>query len=105
MAKLRANHVFRRKLKDLDPNDDLKDEKVLTTIEKLALKLSQIRANGRKPSTFSVSCIFLASNLVGQRFIGHELLSKEEISRVCQIPSTTLREHCRFLNSHLKMKL
>ncbi len=105
MAKLRANHVFRRKLKEIDPNDYLKDEKVLTTIEKLALKLSQIKLNGRKPSTFSVSCIFLASNLVGQRFIGSELLTKEEISRVCQIPSTTLREHCRFLLTHLKMKL
>ena len=105
MAKLRANLVFRGKLQALDPNDDLKDEKVLTTIEKLALKLSQIKSNGRKPSTFSVSCIFLASNLVGHRYIGQELLTKEEISRVCQIPSTTLREHCRFLNTHLQMKI
>ncbi len=105
MVKLRENHVFRKKLQDIDPTDDFKDEKVLTTIEKLALKLSQIKSNGRKPSTFSVSCIFLASNLVGQRFTGNELLTKEEISRVCQIPSTTLREHCRFLNTHLKMNL
>ena len=105
MAKLRSNYRFRSKLEQIDPEDDLKAEKVLTTIEKLALKLSQIKPNGRKPSTYSVSCIFLASNLVGQRFIGEELLTKEEIARVCQIPSTTLREHCRFLTSHLHLNL
>ncbi|MBY9001953.1 MAG: hypothetical protein KGD64_13630 [Candidatus Heimdallarchaeota archaeon] len=105
MGKLRSNDDFRRKLEEIDPQDELKADKVLTTIEKLALKLSQIKSNGRKPSTFSVSCILLASNLVGQRFMGEELLTKEEISRVCKIPSTTLREHCRFLTSHLQLNI
>ena len=105
LAKLRRNDDFRKRLEKIDPQDDLKVEKVLTTIEKLAIKLSQIKSNGRKPSTFSVSCILLASNLVGKRFTGDEILTKEEISRICKIPSTTLREHCRFLTSHLQLKI
>ncbi len=105
MAKLRSHPVFRKKLKEIDPMDDLKDEKLLTTIERLALKLSQIKSNGRKPSTYSVSCIYLASSLVGQRFSRADILTKEEISRLCQIPSTTLREHVRYLTSNIQLKL
>ena len=105
MAKLKSNEGLRSRLEKMDPADDLKAEKVLTTIESLALKLSRIKSNGRKPSTFGVSCIFLATNLVGQRFSGTDILTKEEISRVCQIPSTTLREHVRYLTSNLHMKL
>ncbi|MHA1203209.1 MAG: hypothetical protein ACTSQ4_11915 [Candidatus Heimdallarchaeaceae archaeon] len=105
MAKLKSNEVLRDRLEKMDPLDDLKVEKMLTTIESLALKLSKIKSNGRKPSTFGVSCIFLATNLVGQRFSGTDILTKEEISRVCQIPSTTLREHVRYLTNNLHMKL
>jgi len=105
MVKLKSNEGLRRRLSEIDPSDDLKADKVLTTIECLALKLSQIKSNGRKPSTYGVSCIFLASNLVGQRYLGTDILTKEEISRVCQIPSTTLREHVRYLTTNLHMKI
>ena len=105
MAKLKSNTDLRERLSFINPNDELNVEKLLTTIEKLAIKLSDIKNNSRRPSVFSVSCIFLATNLVGQRYAGQQLISKEEISRFCKIPSTTLREHCKYVMNHLELKL
>jgi transcription initiation factor TFIIIB Brf1 subunit/transcription initiation factor TFIIB len=105
MTKIRTNAMLRDRLSQINPDDEFNVEKMLTTIEKLAHKLSEIKTNGRRPSVFSVSCIFLATNLVGQRYLGQQLISKEEISRYCQIPATTLRQHCKYVMDHLKLNL
>ncbi len=105
MAKLKSNDLIKERLSRINPSDELSVDKMFTTIERLAIKLSDIKTNSRRPSVFSVSCIFLATNLVGQRFAEQQLISKEEISRFCNIPSTTLREHCKYVMNHLDLKL
>jgi len=105
LAKLTEVETFKDRLANVHPDDELGFEKISTTIQSLATKLCTIRINGRKPSIFAVSCIFLATNLVGQRYIGEPLITKEEISRFLRTPSTTLREHTRYLQTHLKMNL
>ena len=96
---------FKDRLANVHPEDELGYEKISTTIQQLATKLCNIKVNGRKPSVFAVSCIFLATNMVGQRYLGEPLITKEEISRYLKTPSTTLREHTRYVQTHLKMNL
>ncbi|NPD90524.1 MAG: hypothetical protein HGN29_17560 [Asgard group archaeon] len=105
MAKLRNNETIRSRLNQINPQDELNVDKMLTSIERIATKLTEIKANGRKPSTFSVAAIFLATNMVGKRYVGQPLVTKEEISRYLHIPSTTLREHCKFFMNHLQLNL
>ncbi|MHA1200860.1 MAG: hypothetical protein ACTSQF_16210 [Candidatus Heimdallarchaeaceae archaeon] len=105
LAELKAIESFKERIENVHPEDELGFEKMTTTIQRLATKLCDIKVNGRKPSVFAVSCIFLATNMVGQRYIGQPLITKEEISRYLRTPSTTLREHCRYVQTHLKMNL
>ncbi len=105
LAQLKAIDDFKERLANIHPEDELGFEKMSTTIQRLATKLCEIKVNGRKPSVFAVSCIFLATNMVGQRYLGEQLITKEEISRYLSTPSTTLREHCRYVQTHLKMRL
>ncbi|MHA1217720.1 MAG: hypothetical protein ACTSO5_03445, partial [Candidatus Heimdallarchaeaceae archaeon] len=105
LAQLKSNDVLRQRLENIDPDDELAYEKLITSIETIATKLSKIKVNGRKPSVFSVSCLYIATNLVGERYIGEQLISKEEISRFLSVPSTTLREHCRHVMNHLQLNL
>ena len=105
LALLKSNDVLRQRLENIDPDDELAYEKLITSIETIATKLSQIKVNGRKPSVFSVSCLYIATNLVGERYLGEPLISKEEISRFLSVPSTTLREHCRYVMNHLQLNL
>jgi transcription initiation factor TFIIIB Brf1 subunit/transcription initiation factor TFIIB len=105
MAQLRNNKTILYRLSQINPHDELNVDKMLTSIERLATKLTEIKSNGRKPSTFSVAAIFLASNMVSKRYTGQPLLTKEEISRYLHIPSTTLREHCKFFMNHLQLNL
>jgi transcription initiation factor TFIIIB Brf1 subunit/transcription initiation factor TFIIB len=105
LAKLKEVETFKERLANVHPEDELSFEKMATTIQRMATKLCDINVNGRKPSVFAVSCIFLATNMVGQRYLGQPLITKEEISRYLRTPSTTLREHCRYVQTHLKMNL
>jgi len=105
MAKLKTNPSLVEKLKAMKSDDELAVEKMLTTIEKIALRLAEMKTYGRRPSVFSVSCIYVATSLVGERYLGESLFTKEEISRLCEIPSTTLREHCKFVKNQIKFKI
>jgi len=105
LALLKSNEILKQRLANIDPTDELAYDKLITSIETIATKLSQIKVNGRKPSVFSVSCLYIAANLVGQRYLGEQLISKEEISRFLSVPSTTLREHCRYVMNHLQLNL
>ena len=105
LAKLKNISIFKERLANVTPEDELGFEKMTTTIQRLATKMCDIKVNGRKPSVFAVSCLFLAINMVGERFIGEPLITKEEISRYLRTPSTTLREHCRYVQTHLKVNL
>ncbi len=105
LAQLKSNETIRQRLENIDPEDELAYEKLITSIETIATKLSHIKVNGRKPSVFSVSCLYIAANLVGQRYLGEQLISKEEISRFLSVPSTTLREHCKYVMNHLQLNL
>ncbi|MFW9853118.1 MAG: hypothetical protein ACFFDS_09250 [Candidatus Thorarchaeota archaeon] len=105
LAKLKSNDVLRDRLNQINPKDELVVDKMFTTIERIATKLSEIKQSGRKPSVFSVSCLYVATCMVGQRYTGSNLLTKEEISRFCNIPSTSLRDHTRFLMNNVKLNL
>lgn len=105
LAELKEIESFKSRLENVHPEDELGFEKMTTTIQRLATKLCDIKVNGRKPSVFAVSCIFLATNMVGLRYSGQPLITKEEISRYLRTPSTTLREHCKYVQTHLKMNL
>jgi len=102
MASIRNSTAIRKKLKEWE-KDEMVINKLLLTIEKMALKLSYLKIRGKKPSVFSASCIFLASELVGKKFFNKQLFSKEEISRLCNVPSTTLSSHYKTLKEYLKI--
>lgn len=105
LAELKEIESFKERLENIHPEDELGYEKLTTTIQRLATKLCDLKVNGRKPSVFAVSCIFLSINMVGKRFIGEPLITKEEISRFLGTPSTTLREHVRYVQDNLRINL
>ncbi|MHA1304491.1 MAG: TFIIB-type zinc ribbon-containing protein [Candidatus Heimdallarchaeaceae archaeon] len=104
MAKLRNNYEIRAMLKTV-AEDEIGVDKILTTIERIATKLSSIDPNGRRPSVLSVSCIYLATELLGQKMIGSSLLSKKQLSELCNVPSTTMRAHCNYLKNQINIKI
>jgi len=103
MASMRNSEKIKNKLREFE-SDEATINKVLLTIEKIALKLSYLKIRGKKPSVFSASCIFLASELVGKKFFNKQIFSKEDISRLCKVPSTTLSSHYKSLKEHLKLE-
>lgn len=74
---------------------------LLTKVEKMAMKLANVKADGRKASVLSASCIFLAGELIGNQLTGAPLFTKEDISRSCGVPTTTVRNHYNYLKSML----
>lgn len=105
MGSLRNSPSIRKKLTILTNGDDLELDMLYTTIERMATKLSAVKTNGRKPSVLSASCIYLAAELLGIKIIGESILTKDEMSRICKIPTTTMRAHIKYLKSQINIKI
>ncbi len=105
MGRLRNSPSVRKKLSILTNGDDLELDMLYTTIERMATKLSAVKTNGRKPSVLSASCIYLAAELLGIKIIGESILTKDEMSRICKIPTTTMRAHVKYLKAQINIKI
>ena len=85
-------------------DQELEIEKVLTSLERIATKLSTINPEGRKPSVLASSAIYLASELLAKKTQA-KIFTKQEISRICDVPSTTLRAHTKYLSEKINVKV
>ena len=80
---------------------ELDIDKILTSIELFAVKLSKIDAKSRRPSVLSVACIFLASEMIAEK-INISLFNQAFLARTCKVSPATLRSHLLYLRNNIK---
>ncbi len=115
MAKLRSDDDIRSQIldftketidkKESNIDEDLEVNKVLTTIERMAIKLSKLNTGAKKPSVISAAGIFIASKLIATKYGKDLLLPKSTLSSLLDVPQSTLRTHVNYLSEKIKVKL
>jgi len=111
MATLRSDLSIREQIRQELQNvgdsleiTELDIDKILTSIELFAVKLSKIEAKSRRPSVLSVACIFLASEMIAEK-INITLFNQAFLARTCKVSPATLRSHLIYLRSNIKTKI